>query len=171
MENFDNINDELKEIAPNLSKLSKDEVFETPVNYFNDLQAEVLAKVNQEISNKQEDTKTVSLIDHVWNGLALLFQPKVGISLAGFGLLFFAAYQVLTISTGDNNDNNMLAEVSSDQIEAYIYANIDEFEDELFEELDLSETETELLFDLESEDLEEYIDEHIDEFEDLEDIL
>ena len=73
--------DELKNIAPELSKLKKEQAFGTPKNYFDDFSARMHTKIEQE--KKPVPMKKPRFIQ--------LLKPAIGLA-ASFALIFMLVY-------------------------------------------------------------------------------
>lgn len=102
--------DELKKIAPNLSKLKKDNPFSVPKNYFDDFPARLQMKMNEE---KNEAVKQE-------NKIIKLLKPALGLA-AAFALIFMLAYWPMKTFTEKQlaNNNNMEEEIND-----MLYANM-----------------------------------------------
>jgi hypothetical protein len=107
--------DELKKIAPNLSKLKKDNPFSVPKNYFDDFPARLQMKMNEEKNGavKQE------------NKIIKFLKPSLGLA-AAFALIFMLAYWPMKTFTQKHlaNNNNMEEEIN-DMLYASMVEGID----------------------------------------------
>ena len=161
------IQEELEALAPSFSKMEKEEVFQVPENYFNDLPNQILEELNltkEEVKVEEKSSWWTALMDQVM----ILLQPRIAIGLATF-LLLGASFFYLQ---NQNSENVLpLAELTATEAESYILENIDEFEDELLYEMALEIDRTPN--DLESQELNNYLEEIIDEMDDdaLEELL
>jgi len=103
--------------------------------------------------------------------LAIFFQPKMAVGFAMIILLAVASFFIL------NNETESImpiADLTSDELESYVKANIDDFEEQdLLNILGNDEKGSWTEMEIEDEDLDGYLEEIIDEIdsEDLEDFL
>jgi hypothetical protein len=102
--------DELNKIAPNLSKLKKDNPFSVPKNYFDDFPARLQMKMNEEKigADKQE------------NKIIRFLKPALGLA-AAFALVFMLAYWPMKTFTEKQLANNNYVE---EEINDILYANM-----------------------------------------------
>ena len=105
--------DEIKKIAPNLSKIKKENPFKVPDNYFDDFSARLQIKLDAETGKRK-------------NKIIQFIKPALGLA-AGFALIFMLAYWPLTTFT-----KKQLAKNSSEEIETseMLYASMVEGIDE-----------------------------------------
>ncbi|MEO1514539.1 MAG: hypothetical protein AAFV95_05980 [Bacteroidota bacterium] len=169
--------DELSSLSPRLAKMKKDNPFEVPYNYFEKLPDDILQQWREEEQASQAKQSAPSWLDQLLDQLSVLLQPRTAIAFASLAVLIAAAVWMMQVGPeGANSMEVALAEPISDQeIEAYIEANLDEFDTELLfaesiaavEESDAGEWE------VDDADLDEYLDEIIDELdeEELEQLL
>lgn len=73
--------DELKNIAPELSKLKKEQPFDTPDNYFDDFSARLQMRIEAE--KRVGDPKKISFIQ--------ILKPALGLA-ASFAIIFMLVY-------------------------------------------------------------------------------
>ncbi len=169
------IQDELEKLAPSLSKLKKEEVYDVPENYFSQLPDQILNEINfsksKTVSESVSSTTSSSWLDQLTESLAIFFQPKMAIGYAMIILLAIASFFILN---NENTSDPQIAELTSDELENYVKANIDDFEEQELLKLLGNEGEgnwTDL--NIEDEDLDGYLEEIIDDIDasDLEDFL
>lgn len=91
--------DELKNIAPELSKLKKEVPFGTPKNYFDDFSARMHTKIAAEKLPKQEKKPRV----------IQLLKPFIGLA-ASFALIFMLVY--VPLKTFINKDLTQVAQTT-----------------------------------------------------------
>lgn len=155
------IEEELREIAPLLADLKKENNFQVPEGYFEELnQAILFQTVEQEEqvvpqyvpkTNWLNDSinKTVVAIQSLW-------QPQYAMAFGVIALVLVAGWSIWSPSTAP--------ELTAMELEEYIEENIDQFDETLLvelasaEDLEISPIED---LNLESQDLENYIDENI----------
>ncbi|MFT6321883.1 MAG: hypothetical protein ACJAT4_002813 [Granulosicoccus sp.] len=169
------IQDELEKLAPSLSKLKKEEVSDVPENYFSQLPEQILNQIdfseNKTIAETVSISRSSSWLDQLTERLAIFFQPKMAVGFALMIMLGVAS--VFTLNDRSRSDTRV-ADLTSNELENYVKANIDDFEVQellnlLGNEEEVSWTEVEIG----EEYLEEYLEEIIDDLDasDLEDFL
>jgi hypothetical protein len=108
--------DELKKIAPELSKIKKENPFRVPENYFEDFSARLQMKLEEE---KRGSTKNHSRIIQ-------LIKPALSLA-AGFALIFMLAYWPLNRLTPNQQASKIVTETDeSDMLYASLVEGIDE---------------------------------------------
>jgi hypothetical protein len=101
---------EIEDIAPELSKIKKENPFKVPGNYFEDFNAQLQMKLDAE---KMEVPKK--------QGKVIQFlKPAISIA-AGFALLFTLAYWPLKLVTPGQQANNVAIEIDINEM---LYANM-----------------------------------------------
>lgn len=141
--------DELKNIAPELSKLKKENPFGTPRNYFDDFSARMHAKIEQE--KHAEPLKKPSIIQ--------LLKPYMGLA-ASFAVIFMLVY--VPLKTFTSKDATIVAEVNNyaDNELLYLVEGLDE--SSFFALLDEENAETE---ELTNDDLALFVDANFSNYE------
>jgi hypothetical protein len=132
MSDIKNINDELKEFAPELLRLDKQEGYQVPPRYFDRLGDEVLHKIRTEEAQvkQQRGSWWESLISALQN----LLEPKLAIGLAAVALLFIGIQQFMP-GSDQGAESLAFASLTDAEFENYLTENIHDFEEELLEEL------------------------------------
>lgn len=102
--------EELENIAPELSKIKKENPFKVPDNYFDDFSARLQMKLDAE----KED------VPKQRNKIIQILKPALSIA-AGFALLFTLAYWPLKLITPDQQANNTVIETDLNEI---LFANM-----------------------------------------------
>jgi len=92
--------DELKNIAPELSKLKKENPYGTPKNYFDDFSARMHTRIEQE---KQEEPEKKP-------GIIQLVKPFLGLA-ASFAIIFMLVY--VPLKTFTSKDITLVAEANN----------------------------------------------------------
>lgn len=169
------IQDELKKLAPSLSKLKKEEVFEMPENYFSQLPNQIFNKVdfakNKTVIASTTSSTSRGWLDRMTERLANFFQHRVVVGFAMMILLVVASFFILN---NEDTSKPQLSDLTSGELESYVKANIDDFEEqELLNVLGNVEGDSWTKMELDDEDLDVYLEEIIDEIDtsDLEDFL
>jgi len=157
-----NIQKELQELAPTLSKMKKDNPFKVPVDYFIELPQDIR-------KHTVEKKDSSGFLDQI---LQLLKQHRYAVSFSMISILVLFGF--LVFQQGNNSvDQLSLDNFSQQEINEFVANNIDEFDEDMILQIALVDQDN--TYDLQSHDeLDEYIDEYlineIDE-ETLEEIL
>lgn len=169
------IQEELENLAPSLSKLKKEEVFDVPEDYFSQLPDQILNQIdfskNKTIIETVSTPATSSWLDLLTERLAIFFQPKM---VVGFAMMIILGVVSFFILNDENESDPFVAELTSGELENYIEANIDDFEiQELLNVLGNEERLSLTEIEIEEEDLDGYLEEIIDDIDasDLEEFL
>ncbi len=169
------IQDELEKLAPSLSKLEKEDVFDVPENYFNQLPEQILNQIdfskNKTIEKTVSTSSTNRWLNQLTERLAIFFQPKMTI---GFAMMIMLGVASVFILNNTAESNTLAVDLTSNELENYIKANIDDFEvQELLNVLGNEEGGSWTEMEIEDEDLDGYLEEIIDDIDasDLEDFL
>jgi hypothetical protein len=108
--------DELKKIAPELSKIKKENPFRVPENYFEDFSTRLQMKLEEE---KRGSTKNHSRIIQ-------FIKPALSLA-AGFALIFMLAYWPLKTLTPNQQASKIVTETDeSDMLYASLVEGMDE---------------------------------------------
>lgn len=169
------IQDELEKLAPSLSKLKKEDVSGVPENYFSQLPEQILNQIdfskNKTIAETVSISRSSSWLDQLTERLAIFFQPNMAIGFAMMMMLGVAT--VFTLNDRSGSDTTV-ADLTSNELENYVKANIDDFEvQELLNLLGNEEEVSWTEIEIGEENLDEYLEEIIDDLDasDLEDFL
>jgi len=167
------IEEELEKLAPSLSKLKKEEHFEVPKDYFQQLPDQIFKQLDLGKNHSAvEVAPRRSWLDDLTERLSFLFQPRVGIAF-GAVLILLASIFLLNQNTAEVGvDSPNIASLTTDEMEQYLSDNIDEFEEETFYDL-ADEIAIVELEEVNEEELDDYLDEIIDDIDEseLEDLL
>lgn len=141
--------DELKNIAPELSKIKKENPFGTPRNYFDDFSARMHTKIEQE----KHAEPIIKL------GIFQLLKPYMGLA-ASFAVIFMLVY--VPLKTFTSKDATIVAEVNNyaDNELLYLVEGLDE--SSFFALLDEENAETE---ELTNDDLALFVDANFSNYE------
>lgn len=161
---------ELQDIAPELARFKEEQVgtgFQVPPRYFRDLTQVVMNEVKEDL---QDQTSSMSKSSSWWQDLLAniqsLIQPKPALALAFIGLLLAVGFWFGQSNTALDTVNPNFA-MNNDDLEAYVLANIDDFETDLLMDM-YAETFPEEEEEITEENLDELLQEMNDEdFEDL----
>ena len=136
------IKKELEEIAPLLSKIKKEDTFDIPKNYFEALPEQILGQIdfpkNNTFTTLPKTTTPQKWYAQWIEKLTIFFQPKMAIGLAMMIILVSGAYFLTPIHKPPMAKHSALSETldqtTDAQLEEYVTANIDNFdEEELFD--------------------------------------
>jgi len=171
MKEKNKIEEELNELSPFLSKFKKENSFQVPPNYFEQMQREVLAKTKQLEEGKQASN---SWFEHLIDQFNQLLQPKFALALTGVAALAIFVFFRLSPNETPLQELN-LAEISSEAMQNYLADNLDKIDDEMLLEMsdDLSENYFAPTMDYPEEEVEMILDDLINDIDDkaLEDLL
>lgn len=166
------IEEELESLAPGLARFRKSEApLEAPPGYFDQLSGEVWKKwqAPEAPSVAGNPKRRQQWLPH-W--LAEFWRPGYAYALAGVALVVIGLSVFFRQDASDPSLSGMT--LSAEEIESYIYANLDEFDLSLLAEESLPELpENEPVPEgdsLQETELDEYFDELLDEIE-LEELL
>ena len=151
-----NISKELKEFAPELSKIKKDHLEDLPTNYFEALPEKIFDRIR-----KEEATVPAW---QTW--MAAIFQPKLKVVYAIAAVVVFGLF--LTTDRGENSESLEIqfADLSEQDLSNYVLANLEDFEGDWFAtNVNLSESDDVLILDSDYESIEEYLLEEMDDLE------
>ncbi len=166
------LQDELNELSPSLSKLDKREGFEVPPRYFDRLTDEVLrkAKADTELTKEKQSPQW---LQNISNALATLWQPRVAISLASVAVLVLAVNFFFNTSSDIDDPLAGISDISDQELSQYIQENLDEFDADLLADLGDDFFGDYFLPLNEDELLDQYFEKAIDEIDpdDLEELL
>lgn len=162
------IQEELKGLSPFLSKMKeKEEAMDVPTGYFDQLPEAIFRRLNLEEPVAEPQ---ISWLDQLIGQIRWLFQARPALALASIAILIAIGITFLRTDQPINTEQ-LLADMSTEEINTYIADNIDEFDMDLLIEVQNNDPNWEIdpFSDLEEEELNEYLEEIIDDI-DLEDI-
>lgn len=116
--------DELKEIAPELSKIKKETPFRVPENYFDDFSARLQMKIEAE----------KRILPNQPNRIIQFLKPAIGLA-ASFALIFMLVYWPLKSFTPEevaNNNTNATAPVENGITDLEYHSIIEGMDDNSF---------------------------------------
>ena len=162
----EDIRKELEELSPHLLKLKEQgDGFRLPEDYFQRMQKEVLEKV--QASPKPTASKNIGWLDRFLEPLQFLFQPRWALSLATIALLITLGtvwlYQNQAVHGTELSAE--LAKLDPESLDAYIQANLHEFDAETLLEFASNQENQPSFEDLTPEELDQYLDEAIQEMD------
>lgn len=169
MSERENILNELKDIAPELVKFKEEQPgpgFEVPPRYFNDLKQVLMQEIQLEKKQKTIDGPTLWWQTFL-QGLQNILQPKPALALATVALLIAAGIWFSQPDQDLDQAGNEMA-LNDDDLEAYVLANIDDFETDVLIDMYAETFPEETEEPVTEDNLEEVLQEMDDEdFEDL----
>jgi hypothetical protein len=129
MKNREEIQQELQELSPFLSKLkAKEQKTEVPENYFHALPDQIWEQIKLQPASERI-VKQAGIWEKFLNALQLVLQPRIGVSLATFVVLIFVGIYLFKPDTSVNTANGN--EFTAEEITNYINENLHEFDTEL----------------------------------------
>ena len=162
----EDIRKELQELSPHLLKLKEQgDGFRVPEGYFQRMQKEVLEKVQG--STPPVSAKNIGWLDRFFEPLLFLFQPRWALAFASIALLIVLGtvwlYQSQPVAGSELSAE--LAKLDPESLNAYIQANLHEFDTETLLEFAANQENQPSFEDLTPEDLDQYLDEVIQEID------
>lgn len=127
MKNREEIQKELQELSPFLSKLkAKEQKPEVPENYFHALPEQIWEQIKLQ-PMPERVVKQPDFWQKLLNTLRLLLQPRIAVSLATFAMLIFIGIYFFQFNESAPAENSLTEE----DITNYIKENIHDFDTEL----------------------------------------
>lgn len=162
----EDIRKELEELSPHLLKLKEQgDGFHIPDDYFQRMQKEVLEKVQG--GSQTAAVKNIGWLDRFFEPLQFLFQPRWALTLASIALLIAlgAVWLFQSQPSAGSELSAELAKLDPESLNAYIQANLHEFDTETLLEFASNQENQPSFEDLTPEDLDQYLDEVIQEMD------
>jgi hypothetical protein len=162
MSNNREIKEELQELSPFLLEMKKKEdPFKTPEGYFRRLPGDVLARLHRDKSQAY----LPAWLDHLAGNLRTWFWPRYALAFATATVLIVAG--IFFMQNRAEEFPSVIADLSEEEIDEYIKANIEEFDLALLVEAIGPGPELEVfpVLDMEEDELEKYLDDILDEIE------
>ena len=150
MKEKEKIHKELEQLAPLLAKhKDKSSPFKVPEGYFDTLEAKVLEQVSSE-----EPKRSATIIRPLY--FWLTSAAAIILLVVGMSVLF----------QSENHSENLLADISVEEIDRYISDNLHEFDEDLLLESssNLSDLKNN---DFSEEEINLYLEDNLEELEDL----
>ncbi|MCP4439816.1 MAG: hypothetical protein GY810_12805 [Aureispira sp.] len=129
------IAEELNEISPFLAKLKKEKKPQSglPSNYFNNFGDRLLSRIKEEEALTPKTTANAKKDNSFWAKISWLFRPQYAIGLATMLILVVVGINMLNQTPAtvvNDNPEQLLAQLSADDLNIYIDENLDEFSTE-----------------------------------------
>lgn len=168
MNTNDNIQDELKELAPQLSKLKKENPFEVPAHYFQQLPGKVMEQVEPQGTASWWQT----LDTHIQTWLDSWLKPRYMMPAFAMMLILIAGGHLFNLFTTTNGSGQLtivtMEDIPEEALEEYVYAYVDEYDLAMLEDYSMTqqiddETNTEWTDGISDEALEDYLQYNIDD--------
>ncbi len=162
----EDIRKELEQLAPHLLKMKEQgDVFRLPEGYFQRMQKEVLEKV--QAGSQPVAAKNIGWLDRLLEPFQFLFQPRWALSLATIALLITlgAVWLYQNQPATESALSVELAKLDPESLDAYIQANLHEFDTETLLEFASNQENQPNFEDLTPEELDQYLDEAIQEMD------
>lgn len=169
-----NESDELRDIAPFLSDLKKQnrkEPFSTPQFYFDNLADRVLAQTQHPLSIQQAPSAQKGALGQLLEKISqTLWQPRLAMAFGAVLIMVCAgSFWFFNTKTNARQTNDMaivLSDLTQEEVSEYVNENIDDFDDELFIETKgeyTVTTDAKPIFKIEDDAaIEEYLNDNID---------
>jgi hypothetical protein len=165
----EDIENELRELSPFLADLKrqqpdtngKGQPFRTPKFYFDNLADRVKEKTQPVAPPQYQAKKSIFLQIEEW--VSVLMEPRWAMAMVTMAILAVGSWFYLKEETTQTKE--MLTEITNDDIQEYIEANIEDFDENLLTEnaSNTSDTEGGILKDMTDEEIEQYLKEHPEE--------
>ncbi len=176
-EHSEEIRKEIESLAPNFSKIPKEGKQEAPANYFNSLQDEVMKKIHAEeapqfapehLGSQEISTGFVQgLLKQFDDLLGMIFQPKPAYALATITACLLVSIYVFRFSAMEVNPADQLAEISLEELDAYVLENMEIFDESLIVENTFNESVESMQLDDFDAGYEDFLDDSfLDEIDD-----
>lgn len=165
------VKEELKALSPFLHQIKdKDNAFKVPEGYFSQFQAQMLdqMKAMPEASPKvNRKWRTNISIQHFIDQLAVLLQPRMALALASVLVIVVAAWFIVRSGENPVTAEPSFATLSVEEIQKYIDANLDDFDEEMVKEIAQEHNNLSIIPSntLETEELDLYLDQVIDQLD------
>ena len=124
MSEKENIQKELEELAPELSQVKKENLFEVPADYFQKLPGELMAKLQSEPQANWWDT----LDNQIQLWLDKWLKPQFAMPAFASMVVLIMAAHLLIVPPGSVTEPTTLAGISDAVLEDYVYDYSDEFD-------------------------------------------
>jgi glutaredoxin 2 len=149
----------LKKSQPDVN--GKGQSFKTPKFYFDNLADRVIEKTQPVAPPQYQATK--SIFSQIEEWVSVLMQPRWAMAMASVVILAVGSWFYLKKETIQTNET--LTEITNDDIQEYIEANIEDFDENLLAEnaSNTPDTEGGILKDMTDEEIEQYLKEHPEE--------
>ncbi|MEL7124017.1 MAG: hypothetical protein AAFO07_31555, partial [Bacteroidota bacterium] len=155
--------DELAEKSSFLHEIKKQSSpFKVPDGYFNQLPDQIMNQIKAE---RKEAPVQPNWLEQLIQQLQVVLQPRPALALASMLLIVLVAWLVIDRPNATESSVDF-ASLSQDEIESYIYSNIDQFNEVIIEEVANNDEELQLIPSpqIQEDELNDYIQ---DELEDL----
>lgn len=170
-----NVAEELKEISPLLHTIKEDNTpFKVPENYFNQFQDQMLQRLNmnpEPASHSPIAWRIKSWLDQ----LGYLLQPRMALALSSVLILLIASWFLFSPEKGPSSGDLNFASLSIDEIQQYIDANLDDFDEETVKEVAQDGPNLQLIPSnaIDTEEIDQYFDDMMDQIDpsELEELL
>ena len=167
MKNKEAIKKELEGLSPFLSKeLKKETGFETPRNYFHNLQLDIMQQVREEIAEEKVTTSEKEpSVSWLHTLKSYLFQPQYALAFSAIIAIVISTSLLLQPSEADCL--SPLCDLTMEEASQFIDDNIEDFSMDMILEVTANEEEPLNLLDLlegiENEEIDEYLEDMMEE--------
>lgn len=126
------INKELEELAPFLSKLKKDkkEEFTMPTNYFDKFEARLMHRIEEETALSATDRSEQRTTEHFLSRIKAFFKPHYALGFSTCLLFIIGSIYVLQPVDQPTSVDTMEGLLADGSIDSYIYSHIEDFRTE-----------------------------------------
>ena len=122
-----------------------------------------LKNINQIKAEKKEASVQPNWLEQLIQQLQVVLQPRPALALASMLLIVLVAWLVIDQPTASNSSLDF-ASLSQDEIESYIYSNLDQFNEVIIEEVASNDEELKLVPSpqIQEDELNEYIQDELE---------
>ena len=169
--NKEEVKEELKDLSPFLYQIKgKGSAFKVPEGYFSQLQDQILDQVKAmpEASPKTNRAwKANIFIPGFFDQLNALLQPRMALTLASVIVIMVAAWFLVRSGEGPVSGEPSFASLSVEEIQNYIDANLDDFDEEIIKEVAQDNNNLNIIPNntFNTEELDQYLDQVIDQLD------
>ena len=161
---------ELSDIAPSLSKLKEGDTFakmtDIPDDYFDNLSIQVFEKTIFAADNSTQPAKEYHNQPHsmtIWTRVRQYLQNSSRVGIAALGTIILVIIGIAFLKPTETEGQEVVTDLTQEEVEEFITNNIDIFEEEQLSQyvsatIDIETTTT--IDDIQTETLEDYIDDN-----------
>lgn len=124
MDRKDEIKKELEELSPILSKLKKENPFEVPSNYFQQLPNQIMEQAK--LTPVEKSIRKESWLDRIVASFAFMLRPQVALGLLGLVAITWTA--IYTLQPDETIAPIAVSQEIEEEADEYILENIEDFD-------------------------------------------
>ncbi len=165
------VRDELSSLSPFLNKMKDEETpFKVPDQYFQQLPDQIIDRLKSEGAWEEEPSSSWSFnefFQKLADRLAVLLQPRMAMALASVLVIVVVAWFLMRQNQSSSNGALDFAVLSAEEIQFYIEANMDDFDEETVMQVAQDDSDIKLIppTGIDSEELDRLLDQVIDDMD------